>query len=186
MATATESTVAASDVLISSDNSDFYEIVDGQPVEKPHQGAEADWIIVTLIRMIESQGFDKLGFWFSGHCGYRIFPQTPKLDRLPDIFFIRNGRLPGNKLPRGYVDVVPELVIEVGSPGDEAENVEQRLTDFLRAGVPLAWMVYPLTKRVYVFHQGSAALRLSEGDVLEGEDVLPGFSCALKDMFAGI
>jgi Uma2 family endonuclease len=186
MATATDLTEAASDLSLSPDNSYYYEIVDGHEVEKPHMGAEADLIIVTLIRMIEAQAFGKLGLWFSGHCGYQIFRDNPKLVRFPDISFIRSGRLPGNKPPRGYVEVVPDLVVEVVSPNDKAENVEQRLTDFLKAGVPLAWMIYPLTKQVYVFHQGPASLRLGEGDVLDGEDVLPGFACVLNDLFAAI
>ena len=184
MAIATELTGPVSEILLSDDNAYFTVIDDGNPVEKPPMGAEADFIIVTLIKMIEAQACGSLGFWFSGHCGYQIFPDQPKLVRFPDVSFIRNGRLPGNKIPRGYVDVVPDLVVEVVSPNDIAENVEQRLTEFLRAGVPLAWMIYPLTKQVYVFHQGPASLRLGEGDVLDGEDILPGFACPLKTLFA--
>ncbi len=186
MATATEMIEPFLDTGISSDHCYYYEIDDGHPVEKPRMGAEADQIMVILIRMIEAFSSGKLGFCFSGHCGYQIFADRPKLVRFPDVSFIRSGRLPGNKVPRGYVDVVPDLVVEVVSPNDKAENVEQRLTDFLRAGVPLAWMIYPSTKQVYVFHQGPSSLRLGEGDSLDGEDVLPGFSCALIDLFAGI
>jgi hypothetical protein len=47
-------------------------------------------------------------------------------------------------------------------------------------------MIYPLTRQVYVFHQGPAALRLGEADILDGENILPGFSLPLKDLFAGI
>ena len=84
------------------------------------------------------------------------------------------------------MEIVPDLFAEVVSPNDKAEEIEQRLTDFLRAGTPLAWLIFPKTRQVYVFHQGPAALRLGEGDILDGEDVIPGFSCPLKDLFAAI
>jgi Uma2 family endonuclease len=184
MATAAEFTGPVSEILLSSDNAYFTVIDDGQPVERPPMGAEADQIMVILIVMIQAHAAGKIGLCFTGHCGYQIFPDQPNLVRFPDVSFIRNGRLPGNKIPRGYVEVVPDLVVEVVSPNDIAENVERRLIEFLRAGVPLAWMIYPLTKQVYVFHQGPASLRLGEGDILDGEDVLPGFSCPVKSLFA--
>lgn len=181
------------DEFVRSDKDYLYEIVDGQKVEKPRMGAEADRIIVALIRLIEAQAFGRLGLCFSGHCGYQIFADDPNRIRYPDVSFIRFGRLPGDKAPRGYVQIIPDLVVEVVSPNDEvvspndkAENVDERLMDFLRAGVPLAWVIYPSSRQVYVFHQGPAALRLGEGDTLDGEGVLPGFSCSLKDLFASL
>ncbi len=174
------------DEFIQSDKDYPYEIVEGQNVEKPRMGAEADRIIVTLIRIIEAQAFGKLGLCFSGHCGYQIFADDPTRVRYPDVSFIRFGRLPADKAPRGYVPIIPDLIVEVVSPNDKAENVDERLTDFLRAGVPLAWMIYPSSRQVYVFHQGPAALRLGEDDTLDGEGVLPGFTCSLKDLFASL
>jgi Uma2 family endonuclease len=164
------------------------EIVDGQLLERRDMGAEADAVGCILVGKIQAHaGEGKLGLCFAGQCGYqKIFPNDPKRLRYPDVSFVRSGRLPGNKPPRGHVEISPDLIAEVVSPNDTAEDIEQRLMDFLGAGVPLAWIIYPRTKQVYVFHQGPASLRLGEGDVLEGEDVLPGFSLALKDLFAAI
>lgn len=175
-----------SEEFVRSDKDYLYEIVNGQNVEKPRMGAEADRIIVVLIQMIEAHAFGKIGLTFSGHCGYQIFADDAGRVRYPDVSFIRSGRLPGDKAPKGYVQLVPDLIVEVVSPNDKAENVDERLTDFLRAGVPLAWVVFPSSRQVYVFRQGPAALRLGEGDILEGENVLPGFACPLKDLFAAI
>jgi Uma2 family endonuclease len=170
-----------------SDGDHLFEIVDGQILERRKMGAQADLIGFVLGSMIQAHSGGKLGLCFSSQCGYhRIFPTEPKRLRYPDVSFVRSGRLPGNKPPRGHVDIVPDLVVEVISPNDKAEEIEQRLADFLRAGTPLAWLIYPQTKQVYVFHQGPAALRLGEDDVLDGEDVIPGFSCPLKDLFAAI
>jgi Uma2 family endonuclease len=186
MSTATERIEPISEEFVRSDKDYLYEIVDGQSLEKPRMGAEADLVIVELIAIIKGHAAGRLGRCFSGHCGYQIFADDPGRVRYPDVSFIRSGRLPGNKAPKGHVQVVPDLVVEVVSPNDKAENVDERLTDFLRAGVPLAWMIYPSSKQVYVFHQGPAALRLGLGDILDGEDVLPGFACPLNDLFAAI
>lgn len=187
MATATELGELPPLEIDSAESDLEFEVVNGQRVERPHMGAEADLIIVALIALIKSHAGGKLGLCFSGHCGYQgIFPNEAKRLRYPDVSFVRSGRLPGDKPPRGNMVIVPDLIAEVISPNDNAEDVEQRLTDFLMAGVPLAWMIYPQTKQVYVFHQGPTALRLGEGDVLDGEEVLPGFSCQVKDLFAGI
>jgi Uma2 family endonuclease len=171
-----------------SDGDRLFEIVDGQLQERPDMGAQSDRLGFFLACLIETHaGAGKLGLCFSGQCGYqKIFPHEPKRLRYPDVSFVRSGRLPGNKPPEGHMEIVPDLVAEVVSPNDNAVDIEQRLTDFMRAGVPLAWIIYPQTRQVYVFHQGPAALRLGEGDILEGEDVLPGFSLALKDLFAAI
>ena len=59
--------------------------------------------------------------------------------------------------------------------------------DFLRVGVPLAWMIYPRTRQVYVFHQGPAIRSASaRATSWMEEGVLPGFSCSLKDLFASL
>ncbi len=75
---------------------------------------------------------------------------------------------------------------EVISTHDLALNVEERLDDFLHAGVPLAWLIYSNTRHVQVFHQGRPALRLGPDDVLDGEDVLPGFSCPVAEIFVSL
>ena len=165
----------------------LFEIVDGQLLERRNMGAESNQIGTVLAGKILDHAQGKLGLCFTGQCGYqKIFPNDPKRLRFPDVSFVRSGRLPGDKPPRGNMEIVPDMITEVVSPNDKAEDIEQRLTDFLRAGVPLAWIIYPQTKQVYVFHQGPASLRLGEGGMLEGEDVIPGFSCQVKDLFAAI
>jgi Uma2 family endonuclease len=186
MATAIADTQIDLDDLPSRDKDVWYEVVDGALVEKAHMGAQADLVIVTLIGLIQAK-CGRLGLCFSGHCGYKgIFSHDPKRLRYPDVSFVCSGRLPDDKPPRGHMQIVPDLIAEVVSPKDNAENVEERLMDFLKAGVRIAWLIYPSTRQVCVFHQGPAALRLGENDTLDGEDVLPGFSCPLKDLFASL
>lgn len=84
------------------------------------------------------------------------------------------------------MQIPPDLALEVISPNDVAEQMEIRIVDLLGAGVQLLWVIYPATRTVYVFRQGGTVARLSEADSLSGEDVLPGFSCRVSELFVGI
>src|SRR5262249_1904635 len=110
----------------------------------------------------------------------------PKRVRKPDGSFVRKGRLPGDRPPRGHVQIPPDLAFEVVSPNDLAEDVNAKVLEFLRAGVRLLWVLYPKTRCVQVFRQAGSASDLSEGEELGGGDVLPGFTCRVDEIFAGI
>ncbi|MBI3466041.1 MAG: Uma2 family endonuclease, partial [Planctomycetes bacterium] len=101
----------------------------------------------------------------------------------PDAAFIRFGRLPGEQLPIGYVRIAPDLAVEVTSPNELAEEVESKIDDYLAAGVRLLWIVNP-TRRTVRIHRANGTIGwLREHDTLDGEDVLPGFRCAVRDLF---
>ena len=100
--------------------------------------------------------------------------------RKPDVSFIRKGRLPGDAIPKGWVKIAPDLAVEVISPNDTAEDLEEKLEDYQKAGVPLVWVIYPERRMARVFRQGSPPVVLGEDDELSGEDVIPGFRCPLR------
>jgi len=58
--------------------------------------------------------------------------------------------------------------------------------DYLRAGVKLLWVLYPITRSVWVVRSDGSAARLTEGKELSGEDVVAGFSCRVAELFEGI
>jgi Uma2 family endonuclease len=128
----------------------------------------------------------RLGLVFSQECGYHIFRDDPRKVRKPDASFIPRGRLPDDRPLSGHVQVPPDLVVEVVSPKDEAEEVEARVDDYLRAGVKLLWVLYPTTHAVWVVRADGSAARLTEGKELSGEDVVAGFSCRVEELFEGI
>jgi Uma2 family endonuclease len=77
--------------------------------------------------------------------------------------------------------------VEVVSPGDEAYHLDEKVAEYLAAGVPLVWVVWPESRTVLVYRQPSSPLgtasRLTAADTISGEDVLPGFSCGVKEFF---
>jgi Uma2 family endonuclease len=162
-----------------------FELIDGALVERD-MGAESSLIGGQLFRLVGNYvAPQKLGHMFTSECGYQIFPD-PNRVRYADGSFIARGRLPGEKPPKGHVCIPPDMAFEVVSPNDLAEAVEAKVVEYLQAGVRLLWVVYPASQTVYVYRAGGSVSRLTRGQELTGEDVIPGFVCRVEDLFTDI
>jgi Uma2 family endonuclease len=176
------------DDLLRMENAVNFELVDGRLVER-HMGMESSAIALKIAFLIGLFLRDRrLGHLFGADASYQCFPNAPTKVRKPDVSFIRTERLPGGRVPAGHCPVAPDLAVEVISPGDLAYEVEEKVTEYLGAGVPLVWVVHPPTRTVRIHRpksspRGSVA-ELSGNDVIGGEDVLSGFSCNIADFFA--
>jgi len=120
----------------------------------------------------------KLGQVFAQDTGFKI-ESDPDTVRGPDVAFVANERL--DRIPtEGYAELAPDLVVEVLSPGDRAGELLAKVGDFLAAGTRLVWVVDPRRREARVFRpDGSVAVIDQEGE-LDGEGVLPGFTCRLS------
>ena len=159
-----------------------YELVRGRLVER-NMGAESSEVGGNLyfhLRLFCSE--HGLGIVWPADNGYQCFPHAPGMVRRPDVSFIRHGRLPGNASPDGWVNISPDLAVEVVSPGDSAEKLEEKLDDYRQARVPLVGVIYPKLRKAKILRHGAPPSELEEGDVLSGEDVIPGFQCPLRDV----
>jgi Uma2 family endonuclease len=88
--------------------------------------------------------------------------------------------------PSGLLTVKPDLVVEVISPDDLAEEISMRLKDYVTGGIPQSWIIYPKSRSVTVFWQNRNVRRLTEEDLLSGEDISPGIECMISDLFPPI
>jgi Uma2 family endonuclease len=118
--------------------------------------------------------------WLSGQdTGFRI-ATNPDTVRAPDVAFTSRERIPVMQR-RGYGAVAPDLVAEVLSPDDRPGEVLSKVGDWLAAGVRLAFVVDPEQRRVRVYRADGSQRVVEESELLDGEDVLPGFHCRLGD-----
>lgn len=173
--------------LLSIPDSVSYELVDGKLVER-NMGFESSEIAARMIFLIALFLRDhRLGRLVGADASYQCFPDAPNKVRKPDVSFIRSGRFPGDKAPLGHCPIAPDLAVEVISPKDLAYEIEEKVAEYLAAGVPLVWVVHPPTKTVRVHRSRSSprgsVSELNESDSLDGEDVLPGFTCPVKELF---
>ncbi len=114
-----------------------------------------------------------------------IMRLMPGLIRIPDVSFISWERLPNKKVPRDPVaDLAPDLAVEVISKSNTPKEMDRKLHEYFEVGVRQVWYIYPKSREVHVFGAPEKPGVLTEGQTLEGGDVLPGFQLELKTLFA--
>lgn len=159
-----------------------FELVKGElkkmpPVGGPHGGLTV-WLGSLLAVYVRPRAL--------GHVAHDLgfyLRRDPDTVRAPDVAFIRAARVPGGKLPEGFFQGPPDLAVEVVSPGDTAAEVEAKVRDYLASGTLRVWVVYPDTRTVVVHRADGTATRYGEDGVLQDEELLPGFSLSLRELF---
>ncbi len=163
-----------------------YELVNGELVER-NMGAESSWIASNLIGLIFLWCNGRIpGHLFTTDCGYQCFPDDPDKVRRPDVSFVRKGRFPGERVPRGYIRIAPDLVVEVMSPNDLASEISVKVEEYLEAGVPLVWVISPDAETVIIHRVDGSVTKLHPKDELSGENILPEFRCRVSDLFVDV
>ncbi len=132
MHTTTETGVVTPDDLLNMPDSVAYELVDGNLVER-HMGAESSEIAARIIFLL---GLfirtARLGRIFGSDTSYQCFAEAPDKVRRADVGFVRLERLPNGRAPKGQCRVAPDLAVEVVSPNDTAEEVDEKVFEWLR------------------------------------------------------
>jgi Uma2 family endonuclease len=181
-AVATEARRHTPEDLLAMPDEKRYELVDGRLVERK-MGAESSEVGGNLyLRLAPFCREHDRGIVWPADNGFQCFPHAPGLVRRPDVSFVKKGRLPGDVSPKGWVRIPPDLAVEVVSPNDSAEDLEERLDDYQKAGVPLIWVIYPEARKARILRLGGPDGKLSEDDELSGEDIIPGFRCPLREI----
>lgn len=125
---------------------------------------------------------NKLGVVCAAETGF-IVSRNPDTIRAPDAMFISNERLSQQFEPDFFLPFAPDLAVEVISPSDRWVEVEEKLDEYFRSGVRLAWVIEPKTKKIHVYKSPTEVRILSETDSLNGEDVVPGFAIPVSELF---
>ncbi|MCZ6680053.1 MAG: Uma2 family endonuclease [Candidatus Poribacteria bacterium] len=115
----------------------------------------------------------KTGFYTARH---------PDSVRAADAAFIAKERIPQEPFD-GYLEIVPDLTVEVISPNDRPREILEKVNECLQAGVKCIWVVYPKSREVYVYKANQPVEMLSDEDILTGDDVIPGFQCQVAEIF---
>jgi Uma2 family endonuclease len=157
------------------------EIVNGELIVSP-AGAEHGVIIGRIMSYLGSFICSSgLGEMLDGQTGFRMASDDVFS---PDVSFITTERWAAHrKTGNVFVAGAPDLVVEVLSPGDTVGVTEEKIAQYFKNGSRLAWVVHPRTKTVFVYHGPAADKLLKVSDALDGEDVVPGFTLPLSQVF---
>ncbi|HZO30295.1 MAG TPA: Uma2 family endonuclease [Chloroflexota bacterium] len=160
-----------------------YELVRGvlrtmPPPKFPH-GRLARKIGRSLDHHVESAG---LGEVYMNEFGY-LLTTRPDTVRAPDVAFLSTRRLAEARDITDYFPGSPDLVVEVVSPSDRLTEVARKVAEWLEHGARLVFVVNPRQRNVAVYRPGQPIRVLGIEDTLSGEDVVPGWSMAVGDLF---
>ncbi len=171
--------------LLKMPDGDRFELVDGRLVETNDMSTLACLVVTELLTILNAYcRANRLGWVFPPHTTFQFFADRPSNVRKPDVSFVRHGRFPGEQLPtHGHTPLAPDLAAEVVSPTDEFEHVVSKVQEYLGVGVRLVWVVSPLTRTVLIYRADGSIAGLREDGELDGEDVVPGFRCPVRDLF---
>lgn len=162
---------------------DFHgELVNGRPVPMPMAGRShaqlVMWMGAKLLAYAERTG---RGLVLGGEAGVYT-RRDPDTVRGADVLFISHERY-ARCGPLTFLDVAPELVVEIFSPDDRPGETARKVEEYLSAGVDRVWVVSLRRRTVQVHRSGVEPETLGIGDTLRDEEILPGFSLPLSDLF---
>ena len=173
--------VTAADLLQMDVPGKSLELVQGRLVVREPPGVWHGKVAAKLTYLLGAFVYvNELGVLCAQDTGFQI-RAAPDTVRAPDVAFIAAART-HLVVPSGYGTEAPDLVVEIVSPSDRPGEVLSKVADWLEAGVRLVWVIDPMRASAQVHRaDGSIALVAADG-VLDGEDILAGFSVRLSEV----
>jgi Uma2 family endonuclease len=165
------------------DDGHHYEIVNGQLIEMGNSGALHGHLCSTLTIALGSYvKLHNLGVIFDSSTAFKLKNGNK---RSPDLSFFDKGRLQGlTELPIGFLEDAPDLCVEILSPSNTIAEIEDKVTEYFDNGARLVWVISPKQKYVLVYRSAQEPDRLLKSiDLLDGEDVVPGFVLSVAELF---
>lgn len=157
----------------------LYEFVGGEIVAVPSNPYSSEIAARVLVELGIFLKGKTLGHLTGEAGGYMVSGER----YAPDVAFIRRDRQP-ELVKTGYNPNPPDLAVEVFSPTDSEGRLSIKISNYLAAGV-VVWVVYPEEQEIVIHRPGIPARILTAVDTLDGGDVLPGFTMAVRDVFGG-
>lgn len=158
------------------------ELVLGEIVETMPPGGQHGAIAVMLAMLLRLWTKEGAGGYVGVEAGY-ILARDPDTVRGPDISYVRADRMPIDGVPEGFWDLAPDLAVEVVSPHESADEVRAKVRDFLNAGTPMVWTIYPRGREVVVHTSDGLARTYTSTMTLAFSEILPGFVCPVAELF---
>ncbi len=164
----------------------IFELHQGRLIRMPGPGGKHGDIQTQLIWLIQNfLNTHKLGKITSTACYYLPMPNGGEAVLCPDLSYALLARKTAAPYRGSYQELVPDFVIEIASPNDTRPQLAAKVRVYLAAGVRLIWVVWPESALVEVWRPGNVqpAQVLSAQDAITGEEVIPGLTLAVRDIF---
>lgn len=180
----TEKTLLTADDLFNlPDDGMRHELVKGELYTMPPAGQLHGIVAMRFARVLANFVIPRgLGEVFAAETGFWI-ERGPDTVRAPDVAFVAAERFPEGPVSERFGEIVPDLLAEVVSPGDTRREVEEKVQNWLEAGARMVLVLRPRPRTVTVYRSMADVTVLTEDDVFDGANVLPGFTCPIRELF---
>jgi Uma2 family endonuclease len=174
--------ITAEDLLRMPADGFRYELVRGELRKMTPAGHQHGRIAINITTpLAQHVRAHNLGVVYAAETGFRL-ATDPDTVRAPDVAFIRRDRVEAVGDTEGYWPGAPDLAVEVISPSDTYTEVEEKIFDWLDAGVRLVIAANPRQHTVTVYRSRADIVLLTEDDTLDG-DVVPGWILPVREVF---
>ncbi len=161
-----------------------YELSQGALIEMApaawNSGRFAGRVYAPMMAFVRSHDLGDCGVPESGF----LLGRDPDTVREPDVWFLRKERLPDAAAARRFYEGAPDLAVEIASPSDRYLSLLRKVQEYLAAGTRLVWVLLPETETAAVYRPDGSHTLIPAGGTLSGEDVIPGFSLRLAEVFS--
>jgi Uma2 family endonuclease len=161
----------------------YFELDRGEVVELRPPGKYHGFVCANIAGILGNfAARRRKGYVCTNNAGYLV-EHDPDTVRGPDVTFYEDDQTLDN-MDRQYAERPPLLAAEVLSPNDRINKTNRRITQMLRGGVAVVWLVDPDSRDVSVYRLGQDPLLLVESQELTGDPVLADFRCRVVEFFA--
>jgi Uma2 family endonuclease len=158
------------------------ELIYGELVMMSPSGFDHGFVVVRIARFLAEYVDDNdLGAVLGAETGFTI-ETNPDLVRAPDVSFVRKDRMP-KKNWKKFFPGVPDLAVEVISPGDTKREIAEKVNMWLAHGSTSVWVADPEAMTITIHRTGAEAIRLAARDEIANEPALPGFILPVSKIF---
>lgn len=185
MATEAPAKVTTADELLALPSGQArHELIRGELKTMAPAGGEHGYIASEIGAMLRNHVKKRgLGRTFAAETGF-LLASDPDTVRAPDAAFVRKERVEEVGRVQGYWPDAPDLAVEVISPNDSYTEVEDKVMEWLEAGTRLVIVVNPRRRLVTTYRSRSDVAVLTDDETLDGGDVVPGWSVAVRKLFS--
>ncbi len=159
------------------------ELLRGKIRTKPVPGREHGMVAMEVGRLLANHvKTSRLGEVYAAETGF-VIARNPDTVQCPDASFVRRERVAEIIDRVKFLPFAPDLAVEVASPGDRPAEIARKTARWIAAGTRMVWDLYPKTRTVTVDRPGQGQRSLAAEDSLEGDEVIPGFTCRVGELF---
>ncbi|MFL5381723.1 MAG: Uma2 family endonuclease [Longimicrobiaceae bacterium] len=152
----------------------------GRLVQQSYRGARSGHVAVQImVHLGNHVSANELGHVFAP-CGFQL-AWEPDTVLAPAVAFVRGN--PSDELSEGYHQGPPDLAIELVCPSERPHHLDVKVSEWLAAGCPMLVVVNPRRRSAIMYRPAARLELLTENDVIDGGDVVPGWTLPLRDLF---